>query len=154
GIAFMYRNEHDRRRRRGATLVRAAGLLAVAALGFGQTSSAQDTNASTNTFKSEAPPSRLPFEVADRDSAVTTRPVDRLVARTVTLDVREKALADVLSEIRDRSDCNIVIAPGVDEKVTLRLVDVPWRKALDLAVEQAGCVVVEDGPNLLRVEKP
>jgi type IV pilus secretin PilQ/predicted competence protein len=97
-------------------------------------------------------PALFPFELADR--AAEARSFRASSARSVTLDVRERNLADVISEIRERAEVNIVLAPGVDEKVTLRLVDVPWKKALELAAEQAGCVVIEDGPNLLRVEKP
>jgi type II secretory pathway component GspD/PulD (secretin) len=99
-----------------------------------------------------ASPARFPFEVAGRGAEATSfRPS---VARSVTLDVRERNLADVIAEIRERAEVNVVLAPGVDEKVTLRLVDVPWKKALELAAEQAGCVLVEDGPNIIRVEKP
>ncbi len=101
-----------------------------------------------------APPSsqRFPFDAVDRGAEA--RSARSPVARSVTLDVRDRSLADLVTEIRERAEVNIVLAPGVDEKVTLRLVDVPWRKALELAAEQAGCVVIEDGPNLLRVEKP
>lgn len=101
---------------------------------------------------SPAAPAKFPFEVAE--SEAQAKSYRSTVARSVTLDVRERNLADVVAEIRERAEVNVVLAPGVDEKVTLRLVDVPWKKALELAAEQAGCVVVEDGPNLLRVEKP
>lgn len=101
---------------------------------------------------STAAPAKFPFEVAE--SEAQAKSYRSTVARSVTLDVRERNLADVVAEIRERAEVNVVLAPGVDEKVTLRLVDVPWKKALELAAEQAGCVVVEDGPNLLRVEKP
>jgi type IV pilus assembly protein PilQ len=72
----------------------------------------------------------------------------------VSLDVKERDLRDVLDFLRQESGANIVLDPGVEEKVTLSLEQVPWKAALHLASERAGCVVVELAPNLFKVEKP
>ncbi len=75
-------------------------------------------------------------------------------AATVTLDVIDRPLEDVLKLIRDRSGANILMAPGVDGTVTLSFKGVPWREALELVAENAGCIVVESRGRVLRVEKP
>src|SRR5262245_33550710 len=73
---------------------------------------------------------------------------------TVSFDVKDRELSAVVDFIRARADVNIVVAPEITDKVTLSLKEVGWRQALDLVAERAGCVVVQSGPNLLRVEKP
>lgn len=71
------------------------------------------------------------------------------------LDLRDRPLKDVVDFLRAKSGTNIILDDGIDTPVTLReLKDMHWRTVLDLAVERAGCVVVEAGPNVLRVEKP
>ena len=72
----------------------------------------------------------------------------------VSLDVKERDLRDVLDFLRQESGANIVLDAGIEEKVTLSLEQVPWRAALDLASERAGCVVVQLAPNLFKIEKP
>lgn len=74
--------------------------------------------------------------------------------QTVSFDVKDRELTAVIDFIRARTDVNIVVAPEIQEKVTLALKDVEWRKALDLVAERAGCVVLQSAANLLRVEKP
>ncbi len=74
--------------------------------------------------------------------------------QTVSFDVKDRELTAVVEFIRARTDVNIVVAPEIDERVTLNLKDVDWRKALDLVAERSGCVVVQTAPNLLRIEKP
>ncbi|MEZ5990697.1 MAG: hypothetical protein R3F30_16595 [Planctomycetota bacterium] len=49
---------------------------------------------------------------------------------------------------------NIVIDDDIEDRVTLKLTDVHWRDLLDEAAEKAGCVVIQKGRNILKVEKP
>ena len=49
---------------------------------------------------------------------------------------------------------NIVVAPEVAGTLSLRLTDVPWRDALDVAVKTLGYVVVEENRGILRVVDP
>ncbi|MBK8976490.1 MAG: hypothetical protein IPM29_11285 [Planctomycetes bacterium] len=72
----------------------------------------------------------------------------------LTLRLRDRLLKDVVESIQLQSGVNIVIDGAIDERVTIDLKDVDWRQALDLVAEAAGCVVVELGPNVLKVEKP
>ena len=80
-------------------------------------------------------------QAGDRSSRLTLRLSDRL-------------LRDVVQSIRRQAGVNIIIDPAIDDRVTLDLVDVEWRQALRLVAEAAGCVVVEEGPNVFKVEKP
>lgn len=74
---------------------------------------------------------------------------------TITLqDVKDRPLEDVLKLIRDRSGANILLAPGVDAKVTISFSGVPWREALELVAENAGCIVTETKGRVFRVDKP
>ncbi len=73
---------------------------------------------------------------------------------SIDLDVNGRPIEDVLKLIRDKSGANILLAPGVDAKVTLTFRGVPWREALDLVAENAGCVVIETRGRVFKVEKP
>ncbi len=70
------------------------------------------------------------------------------------LDLRDRPLKDVVEFLRGRAGINIVIDEGIDTRVTLKLKNVHWRTALNLAAEKAKCVVVQVGPNVLKIEKP
>lgn len=72
----------------------------------------------------------------------------------ISLEAKERPIADVLNYIQDKVGVNIVLAPGVEETVTLKLNDVPWRDALDLVAEKAKCIVIEKSSRIFRVEKP
>lgn len=74
--------------------------------------------------------------------------------QSVSFDVKDRDLNDIIDFIRRRTDVNIVVAPAIQEKVTLSLKDVDWRQALNLVAERAGCVVVNVSQNLIRIEKP
>jgi type IV pilus assembly protein PilQ len=73
----------------------------------------------------------------------------------VNLRVDKKALADVVEYLREQSGANLVLLPDPDiREVTLELSDVPWRDALEIAAESAGCVVEERTGGILVIEKP
>lgn len=74
-------------------------------------------------------------------------------AAIVSVTANGQSLAAFVQELRDRSGANILIAPGVDGSVTLKLSDAPWRTALDIAAEQNNCVVSQRGAVTL-VERP
>ena len=60
----------------------------------------------------------------------------------------------VIDTIAKLSGANIVIAPEVTGTLSLRLTNVPWRDALDVAVKTLGFVIVEEDRNILRVVDP
>jgi type IV pilus assembly protein PilQ len=91
--------------------------------------------------------------VQDPESGVQglTQQGDR--ASRLNLRLRDRLLRDVVQSISRQAGVNIVIDPGIEDRVTIDLEDVEWRQALDLVVEAAGCVVVRKG-TVLKVEKP
>ncbi len=95
-----------------------------------------------------------PVSQQDPDSGVEslTQAGDR--SSRLTLRLRDRLLRDVVQAIRRKSGVNIVIDEAIEERVTIDLEDVEWRQALELVAEAAGCVVVEEGTNVLKVEKP
>jgi len=73
----------------------------------------------------------------------------------ITVDVTDKPLADLVDRIAESSGTNIVLDRGLEEEtVTITLIDAPWRKALDLVAEKAGCIVEDAGSGILVVRKP
>lgn len=72
----------------------------------------------------------------------------------VTFEVKDRDLHSVVEHIRAGSGVNVILDEGITGTVTLSLAKVPWRQALELAAEKAGCVVIEVGSNLLKIEKP
>lgn len=63
-------------------------------------------------------------------------------------------IKQVIDTIAKLSGANIVIAPEVQGTLSLRLTNVPWRDALDVAVKTLGFVVVEEQRGILRVVDP
>jgi type II secretory pathway component GspD/PulD (secretin) len=63
-------------------------------------------------------------------------------------------IKQVIDTIAKLSGANIVIAPEVSGTLSLRLSNVPWRDALEVAVKTLGFVVVEEDRGILRVVDP
>ncbi len=63
-------------------------------------------------------------------------------------------MRQVIDTIAKLSGANIVVAPEVAGTLTLRLTDVPWRDALDVAVKTLGYVVVAEDRGILRIVDP
>jgi len=72
----------------------------------------------------------------------------------LTLKLKDRLLRDVVRSIRRKAAANIIIDEAIEDTVTIDLDQVPWRTALELAAEAAGCVVVEGAGDVLKVEKP
>ncbi len=72
---------------------------------------------------------------SDQPEAIT----DSLAAaQNVTLDFKEADINSVLKIIAYKAGINIVTTPEVIGNVTIRLVDVPWEKALDVILKTHG----------------
>ena len=68
-----------------------------------------------------------------------TAKLESLVAsENVTLDFKEADIRNVLKIISYKSGVNIVTTPEVMGNITIRLVDVPWEKALDVILKTYG----------------
>lgn len=72
----------------------------------------------------------------------------------VTIDVREKDLAEVLAQISEQVDVNIVVDPQVEELVTLSLEAIDWKAALGVIARETNCVIVEVSDRLIRFTQP
>lgn len=59
-------------------------------------------------------------------------------AANVTMDFKEAEISNVLKIISYKSGVNIVTTPEVIGSVTIRLIDVPWEKALDVILKTYG----------------
>ena len=72
----------------------------------------------------------------------------------ISLRVDGRNLSEVAQYLRDQSSSNIVVFPDADAPISIELTDVPWREALEIAAESAGCVVEERTGGILVVVKP
>ena len=73
----------------------------------------------------------------------------------VTLDVKDRPLRDVIDYIREHTEVNIIVSADAEaEKVTISVKNLNWRKTLMLVAEKAECILEQDGPDLIKVEKP
>ncbi|MEM7263413.1 MAG: secretin N-terminal domain-containing protein, partial [Planctomycetota bacterium] len=72
----------------------------------------------------------------------------------IRLDVRDKPLREVLAGIGRQVDMNIVADPGVDEKVSVTLDSVEWRKALEIIARETNCTIVDESTRLIRFAQP
>lgn len=87
-----------------------------------------------------------------QDAPITPPPV--VDDTRIDLNETDAPLADVLKKIADRAGVNIVLAPGIDETVSVELKGVAWRLALQVVAERANCTIVDQAANLIRVEQP
>ena len=71
----------------------------------------------------------------EEQAAVVESLVD---SQNVTLDFKEADIRNVLKIISYKSGVNIVTTPEVIGNITIRLVDVPWDKALDVILKTYG----------------
>ncbi|HTL48741.1 MAG TPA: secretin N-terminal domain-containing protein [Verrucomicrobiae bacterium] len=69
---------------------------------------------------------------------------------TVTLDFKDADINTVLRVMSLKSGVNIVAGPEVQGTVTIRLENVPWKKALEVVLRTYGYVFEKDG-NIIRV---
>jgi type IV pilus assembly protein PilQ len=103
----------------------------------------------------------VPAFAADEEPAVEMpRPVfPKLTSGSgegkVTLDVVERPLKDVVDYIRDLTEVNLFVAPEAEEqKVTIKVRNLPWRTFLDLVAEKTGCVLDSRDPSVVKIERP
>ena len=71
-------------------------------------------------------------------------------AGNITVDFKDADIHDVLKIISYKSGVNIVAGRDVEGTVTIRLVDVPWERALDVILKNNGFVYERD-EDIIRV---
>lgn len=62
----------------------------------------------------------------------------------ISLSFDEAPVARILQALADYQQINLLIAPGVEGQLSLRLDDVPWRQALRLVTRLAQLTVIEE----------
>lgn len=60
------------------------------------------------------------------------------LARTISIDLQDAHLANVLRMMADDTGLNVILDPAVDRKITLKLGQVTWRQFLDLSLRLYG----------------
>ncbi|MBM3992027.1 MAG: hypothetical protein FJ298_13605 [Planctomycetes bacterium] len=74
--------------------------------------------------------------------------------RPFSLETRGTDIAEVIELIAKVGGANIIVAPEVTGSLSVRLSNVPWRDALDVACKTLGFTVIEESRGILRVVDP
>ena len=90
----------------------------------------------TNNLYAQEDQVTTPSETKPEEQIVSVDSLEK--AENVTLDFKEADIRNVLKIISYKSGVNIVTTPEVLGNVTIRLVDVPWEKALDVILKTYG----------------
>ena len=96
--------------------------------------------------KAEAKPQEQRL-FADQGTVVGAK---RYTGRRISLDLQDADLVNVLRLFGELANLNIILAPDVKGKVTVRLVNIPWDQAMEIVLRMNGLgYAVED--NILRI---
>jgi type IV pilus assembly protein PilQ len=84
------------------------------------------------------------------DSALLTGGASRFAGRKISLDLQDADLVNVMRLFAEVANLNIILAPDVKGKVTVRMVNIPWDQAMDIILKMNGLgYALED--NILRI---
>jgi len=72
----------------------------------------------------------------------------------ITIIADGKDLRDVVRQIEQRAGVNIYVEPGIEEVVTVRLVNLPWRQVLEVVAKDAGVEIEPRGSRLFVLTQP
>ena len=99
----------------------------------------------------EVPPSDMP-PLPEDDAIGTACGVTGHLGTPISMDFKDGDLQDIFRLFADISGLNVVVNPGVTGKVTLKLNEVPWGRALELILKtnSLGCVL--EG-NVIRIAR-
>ncbi|RBP61203.1 DNA transporter HofQ [Brenneria salicis ATCC 15712 = DSM 30166] len=67
----------------------------------------------------------------------------------ISMAFEDSPVQRVLHALADHQQLNLVVAPGVAGNLSVRLVDVPWRQALDIVLRMGQLTMERDGSVLL-----
>lgn len=74
--------------------------------------------------------------------------------RKIDIEVLDMDLNEAVQLIADKVNCNILVEPGINEKITIKLREIPWKQALNLIAKMTGCEIEEPSPNVLMLTQP
>lgn len=80
-----------------------------------------------------------------------TKPAGTITGRPISIDLENADILTVLRALSEYAGTNIVAGKDVKGTVTVRLHNVPWRRALDIILKAAGFAYRED-PGVIRVD--
>ncbi|QIX96053.1 type IV pilus secretin PilQ [Cedecea sp. FDAARGOS_727] len=83
--------------------------------------------------------------------ALTLLPLAGWANKTVTLMIDEAPVVQVLQMLAEQQKLNVVVAPGVQGKLSLHLVEVPWEQAFQLMLKLADLSASKVG-NVLQIQ--
>lgn len=99
----------------------------------------------------------LPTNNVEGENALTASTLEEFLLESgsfygepINLQVNDEEITTVIGFIADYSGANIVIAPGVSGKITIKLRNVPWDQALLTIMKTRGLGYVRTG-NVLRI---
>ncbi len=88
--------------------------------------------------------------LGDSGSLLTDLDTKIYTGRRISLEFQDADVDDILRLLADVSKLNIVTGDDVKGKLTLKLIDVPWDQALDIALATLGLDKIQHG-NIIRV---
>ena len=77
--------------------------------------------------------------------------VEASKGQRVTLEFKDADIRDVINILTEISGVNFVVDPEVKGTVTIRLRNVPWKKALEVILKSAGLGMIDEGDNIVRI---
>lgn len=101
-----------------------------------------------------APPAAEPAETAQPQIAAGAPELltggKKYTGRRISLDLQDADLVNVLRLFGELANLNMILAPDVKGKVTVRLVNIPWDQAMEIILKMNGLgFVIEE--NILRI---
>jgi type II secretory pathway component GspD/PulD (secretin) len=101
-------------------------------------------------IKAFDPPAAAPDRtvVGGLESAGTTN------QKQIDVDETDKDLREVMEDIGRKVGRNILVAPGVEETVTITLRDIPWTDAVRLIAKLTKCDIERPAPKVLLLTQP
>lgn len=73
----------------------------------------------------------------------------------ISIDVRERPFSEIIDGIRQQTGENIIYDEDIkDIYVTIRLIQVPWKKVIEVIAKENNCLVEDLGLRVLKVSKP
>jgi type IV pilus assembly protein PilQ len=99
-------------------------------------------------------PAARPTGVAPPIGPVTVVDRPMITSDTVSFDFANLSIRTVADYLTRQTGHNVMVDKDVEFTVTLKLVDVDWRRALEEMLRGTGCYLEEEGPNIFRISKP
>lgn len=81
-------------------------------------------------------------------------PKSETVERRIDIDLYHKDLRAIVSEIGRKVGRNILLAPGIEETLTIELRDINWVDALKIVAKQCRCEITMEAGEVILLTQP